>query len=749
MIGKITLYLTICLAIGLSGIAGADDLDNRIRAAGSDIKIFCPATDAKNIQWTALLYLSQTYGAEIYIALFQPSPLFACKVKSTDDKQFHLARIGLGVGTDEATLIDSSIACIFGGDYPDLAVFDASSAEDSSWLSWVLTKIRQRSQADTSALSTLEKIYVRGWKEDGTAVILNDEELHREYRHKAEEISKAFGTAGPMHYTPERFRRYFSITSSPPGKPEFNDLLYGTGLDPFRLPRIVEESLSNSPEKKNVMRRLEGYQAAIGTAQQPWHSRLEKLKLLLSAYADILALESMAHDASSHLAESGAGPLIEKTRSKAFQAIRAAIGIDWRGRLELRDTPFGKTGKLSLDVELNGPRKIELSYFRFHPSGAEPIIIDSISKTIEPHQRFIREYQIDVSKLDISEMYGDSLLFSVAVIVEGLTLNLYLPLSDYAEEDVAIRFLPGYTFLKPFTQDQYTALAQPFDWQIQITKPYASELTGRFKIHNPDGIVVGSFDDRIFMPEGVTSKYFDIHFAAGRSIGYDVRRIGATLEVGGQRIAEAGGEVGVIRCQIPETRDIAFIPDSDGRLEDFLRIARVSFHPFTPRSMIRATLDAYDLLVIGADVEDYYDVLSQVGDRLHEFVRNGGDILILGQSFGWPHDIFDISIFSSKSASFAPAQIRDKSHAIFKEPYEINTSRFLASAKATGQVWPALINGGTEIISAGELGSYLTVFKIGDGYVIYCGLPLLEMAEKLDVETIHLTANILNFGHGN
>lgn len=63
--------------------------------------------------------------------------------------------------------------------------------------------------------------------------------------------------------------------------------------------------------------------------------------------------------------------------------------------------------------------------------------------------------------------------------------------------------------------------------------------------------------------------------------------------------------------------------------------------------------------------------------------------------------------------------------------------------------WPALINGGAEIISAGEPGSYLTVFKDGDGYVTYCGLPLLEMAEKPDVEAIHLTANLLNFGYGN
>jgi hypothetical protein len=52
------------------------------------------------------------------------------------------------------------------------------------------------------------------------------------------------------------------------------------------------------------------------------------------------------------------------------------------------------------------------------------------------------------------------------------------------------------------------------------------------------------------------------------------------------------------------------------------------------------------------------------------------------------------------------------------------------------------------LVSARELGSYLTVVAAGDGYVIYCGLPLLEMAARLDLDAIHLLANLINFGHG-
>jgi hypothetical protein len=39
----------------------------------------------------------------------------------------------------------------------------------------------------------------------------------------------------------------------------------------------------------------------------------------------------------------------------------------------------------------------------------------------------------------------------------------------------------------------------------------------------------------------------------------------------------------------------------------------------------------------------------------------------------------------------------------------------------------------------------LSVSRLGDGQVIYCGLPLLEMVAELNIEAIHLLANVLNY----
>lgn len=70
------------------------------------------------------------------------------------------------------------------------------------------------------------------------------------------------------------------------------------------------------------------------------------------------------------------------------------------------------------------------------------------------------------------------------------------------------------------------------------------------------------------------------------------------------------------------------------------------------------------------------------------------------------------------------------------------------TAAVSGSLDNAVHDANAEIVSAWELGSYLQVVKIGDGYVVYCGLPLFDMAAGLNVEAIHLLANILNVGYG-
>ncbi len=741
------LFITVlgCIILFCAGVTGANSLDDKIRAAESDIKVICLVNSPNQIQWSALMYMNQRFGAEVFIGLIQPSQSFGCISYDSPDGQFHVAPIGRPADMENATLVDSISAYLFKGGYPDIAIFAAASQADSSMLSQVLQTMQTTSRADMKALTNLERIFVYGRSGTAADVVLNDAELFGEYKEKAKSIAESMPVLDGLIYTPERFRWYYQVTvGTKTGKTDFL-----SGIDKFRLPEIIMDKAFEGPERKNLLSRVERFRSYIRASYHPRLGPSEKLKLLLSAYAEVTRFVNMIESGTGDLAQTRVLYRAKMVKYKTSLAVSEAIGVEWKGNLVLRDTPFGKSGKLQLELDLSGSLPVELSYFKFHPRDGRAVIIDSISTVIQPHQKLFRKYPISFAGIDLSNARTDSNTFSIELVIEGLSMDLFVSYDELGNEDISIEWLPGYAILSPFKDGDITSLAQTFDWQVKITKPHNSEFKGRLEIDNPDAIVVGSYNKNIEIPVGLTTKYIDIYLAAGRSIGYDKEKVTARLTSGGKTVASTAADVRIVRSQIPDTRDIAFIPDQTGMLEDFLRMAKVSFKPFTEHSLVRASLEAYDLIVIGENASDYYGVLRSVNSRLRQFVKNGGDILILGQPFGWPQDLFEFPIYSTQNSGPVPSSVKTGGHHLLLTPYTIKTNQLLENLPASKPTWSAIIDEGTEIVSAGEHGSYLRVSTIGDGRIIYCGLPLLEMAAELDIEAIHLLTNLMNFGHGN
>jgi len=736
------LLLLAGLMVVLSAGTVAGNLENGIRAAQSDLKVFCPAAKTEDIQWTALLYLNQVYGAEIYIGLIQPSPLFECQVASTSDGQFHLARIGRGQNMDDSTLADYIAGRLFNGVYPHLAIFAADNPQDSLYLLTLLTRMKWFSEADSQALAPLEKIYILGTGQASAAVVLEDEEMYRTYSDRANEIDK---TLGPLTYRPERLRYYYLMTSAGDGKKTGN---FVGESDRFRLPQLLAGRLFEGPEKKSILERLESFKSALWRAQQSVLGKAEKTKLLCAAYQEISRVAETVDAGLGQTVGTRITLWVQQIQQKAFWALNEALDLDWRGRMEIRKTPNDRIAKLTVDLNLNGAQPVQLSHLKLREPSKVPVVIDSILETVLPHQRFCREYLLDANTFNLGAAAADSFQLLFGMTVEGVSLELPVPLVGYAHENLSISFLPGYTFLPPFTENQLTALVQQFDWQMVITKPYGEAFDGQLNIITPDGVVVGTYEKRISMPSEMTRKYLNVYLAAGRSMGYDLKTVKATLVADDKVLANAEADVRVIRCEIPDTRHIAFVPDREGRLEDFLRLSKSSFQPLTPYGVVRANLDAYGVIIIGPGATEYYDLLRANGDRLKQYLVNGGEVLILGQTFGWPNGIFESPILADELVGFQPAEVTKPNHSILNSPYKINIDFINDMLKDVGHANPAIINGGTEIVSADKLGSYLRVIKVGDGHIIYCGLPILEMAAKLNVDAVHFLANLIDFGHG-
>lgn len=735
--------LLVMLLTALSVDAG--EIERKIAAAGSDLTALAVIVEGDEIPWSALLYLNQEYGAELSILIVHPSPLFRLDRRSTPDNLFHIIRAGKPSEMPDTGFADTVLAQLCSDHmYPDIALYRDRPISQQSIAGRIIDRIARVSTADTLALAPLGMTIV----EKNIAVadlILSDEEFLNRYRVESASLDTLLEPYGPSAYHPQKFRRFSVLANDKNMTAGAAGLL--SNLERFRLPDLLAARMADGPEKNNLLGRLGKFRSYIRAADSRHLGDGERLNLILSAYKEISSVVESMTAPTSRLYATGAPARARAIQKRAWGALQEAIGLEFSGELTTRGTPDGPVTKLSITASVSGPMPVGLAFLKLVRSEGLPVAVDSIGRTILPHQQFTREYLIDLGRFGLDSLPADAYSFAVDATIGGMTLSLPVPYTPAGESAVSVAFLPGYAFLQPFTEGQTASLAQTFDWQLEISKPEEQEFRGRLEIQVPDGIVVGSFNKNIVIPAGLSRAYFDIHLAAGFSIGADLRRVRALLSVDGEKAAETSADVKVIRCAISEKRKIGFLADPDGRLEDFLRMAQASFQPLTANSLVRAPLDAYGMIIIGPDASANYSELRAVGDRLRQYVRNGGEVLILGQSEGWPADIFASSIHPARTRGFKQARISGADHPLLKFPYTIDIGRLIVDLDDNSPAFPAVISAGSPIVAAGELGAYLQVSKEGDGHIIYCGLPLLELAAKLNAEAVHLLANLLNFGY--
>jgi hypothetical protein len=84
------------------------------------------------------------------------------------------------------------------------------------------------------------------------------------------------------------------------------------------------------------------------------------------------------------------------------------------------------------------------------------------------------------------------------------------------------------------------------------------------------------------------------------------------------------------------------------------------------------------------------------------------------------------------------ARVLSRPHAV--SVAELRNAFYPPRAVAGAAVSPAEV-----VIETPAGSSLLSVSRLGTGQMIYCGLPLLELVSELNLEAIHLLANILNY----
>jgi hypothetical protein len=188
------------------------------------------------------------------------------------------------------------------------------------------------------------------------------------------------------------------------------------------------------------------------------------------------------------------------------------------------------------------------------------------------------------------------------------------------------------------------------------------------------------------------------------------------------------------------------MPDSSGMLEDILRMTEATHRPLTDRTLVTGDLDAYNVIVIGSGSFRNYPAFKFAKHRFEEYLRQGGSLVIMGQPEDWPGDVIPVS--------FVPTvEIVDRDELtnripearILSGPYPISEKNLLSSFYRKREVTPAVIAPAEKVFVTPKGATLLSVSRLGDGQIIFCGFPLTEMISRLDIDAIHLFANILNY----
>ena len=194
------------------------------------------------------------------------------------------------------------------------------------------------------------------------------------------------------------------------------------------------------------------------------------------------------------------------------------------------------------------------------------------------------------------------------------------------------------------------------------------------------------------------------------------------------------------------TAGVTTIEYEPGLLEDILRMSGANYWPLTDRSLQTGDLDAYDVIIMGPGAVRSYPSFKKIKGRLEDYLRYGGSLVILGQPNQWPEGALPVGFVpTTERISAADLLNRIPDARVMSRPYAISQSNLLNWFSERKTVNPAVISPAEKVYVTPTGATLLSVSRLGEGQIIFCGLPLIDMISDLNIEAIHLLANILNY----
>ncbi|MEW5992885.1 MAG: hypothetical protein AB1744_00625 [Candidatus Zixiibacteriota bacterium] len=735
----------IALAVVLTAITvSSSPAADPVTYALCDVRVLYLTDRIETVDWPTLYYLNHEHGCRIDVAVIRPGERYRHIDRTVPHRHIRWHQFTLPPGDSGSA--DSLPASLLSERYPDIILIDAPPAEGP--LRHVTERLKDLPH-DPSRIFNVLKLFEREDAETAAdrkapRLVLNGTELLARYRVRMErEIPSLTPSFDPDELATEKLLVYRLVSDNTGSRADGADFL--SGMDRLRLIPLLQMYLSSGPRKEALIHSAEDFVAYYDAAGQAFGR--EKVERIIEGYRELRNLADYRDFGDTLTSMVDFHPYLEDLAARAQHAALEAVGLIWEGKVVRRDSPHGPRLKFRVALSVNGPREIEITQVRFHPywdTGA--VVLDSADKIIGPHQSLVREYFIDVKRTHLESHRADTLLFAVDVAYGQVPLTLTSLMPAWEAPELDVRFEPDFYFVPPLPELDVDKVVSSMMLKAIVTKPYTFAGSVQLDLETPRGLFAGAYRQELDLEHGSVLETVRIPFSISRLFELGIQQLPVELSNEGEVVAADTAYVRIAACDIDDRIQIGILPDTAGRLEDILRMTDAAFQPLTDRALLTADLNAFDVIIVGSGAFRAYPSFRPVKDRFKEFVRLGGSLVVLPQPEDWPDGALPVALTTTiEIIGRSDITNRIPEARILSHPYTISDNNLLASLEAPREVSSAVVSPAERVYICPNGATLLSVSRLGSGQIIYCGLPLLEMISRLEIDAIHLLANILNY----
>lgn len=735
-----TALAAVFILLSLGGMARAVD---PARYAGCDLRVLYLYDDPAQIDWPTVYYLNDAIGCRIELVAFREGGALYVNAAEVAERRIYRTDLFLPVGAKAD--LDSAFTLIMGERRPDIIVL---APDFVSPLQQQVTSYLLDLPPDTAALFDIRKIFrqvpesAESWA--AASVTMTSRELASRYQDRmALELLRLFPHLETDQYRGRQLTRYEPIKLVP--GTESSEPSLTAGLRSSRLEPLLDSLLSRSRVREALANRARNIEAFLMSSQN--NLGRPRVEDLIRAYKELIQLQYQCRSTVELTSTPGFLTYLDQRLTLTRTAVLGEMGLEWDGQIFIRESPHGPKVKFRAQVAVNGPVEVELSYIRFNPYwDTTAMVLDSVSRKIAPHQSLVREFLVDVDPMHLETTRPESLLFTAEIVYGQIPLEVQSAMPLWSAPELTVRFEPAFNFVPPVARTEVDRLVSSMNWKVILTKPRSYAGTVRLALEVPRGLFAGAYQQEIVLQEGHSSEVVRIPFSVSNLFELGGQKTTIKLLVNDRLISSDTARVGIAACEIPAGRTIGFLSDSTGVLEDILRMSQANFQALTDRTLWTGDLDVFDVIVVGSGAFRMYPSLTDVSGRLEQYIRNGGSLVILGQPYDWPKGVLPMSLTPSLELVTAGDITNLIAGAnVLTVPYRVDKAELLASFGAARPAAAAVIAPSERVFSTPSGATVLSVSRLGAGQMIYCGLPLTDLIAELNLQAIHLFANLLNY----